>query len=1285
MIQQIQIPAVWRTFFLSGAALLLACFSGNSVNPQFEFFRKNFDKNFEKKDAVLPGDTLLEATICAGETYFFAGEALFETGIYEQILTASDGSDSLVTLELTVLEEIITFADAQICEGENFTFNGANYSETGVYIDTLTAASGCDSLDVLSLNVLTAPKTNFKIRQCEGTSYVFAGDTLTTDGIYSDTLRAVNGCDSVITLDLDFLDFFLTKIEATICSGETYIFGGDTLDFGGVYTDSLVAVGGCDSVVMLVLTVDLPVVYELEETICAGETIVFGSDTLDVSGNYSMILPGANTCDTTINLALTVLPKITTEFSETLCFGETYTFGGQEQDVSGTYTEVLTSETGCDSTVILQLTILPELIENISATICDGETYEFDGFELDQSGDYIATTTSTDGCDSTINLNLEVLPAAATEISTTICDNEILPFFGQILFETGTYTAVLTAANGCDSVLTLNLEVLPTVETEFEATICAGESVVFNGQTLTDEGDYSAVLTSENGCDSTVVLVLTVLPTAETELEATLCAGETIEFDGETISDAGEYTAVLTSENGCDSTVVLTVNVLPTAATVISATICSSQTYDFQGQNLDQAGVFTAILESENGCDSTVTLTLEVLPSFETELAATICSNEPLAFFGQILNQTGVFTATLPAANGCDSVLTLNLTVLHAPATQVSETICAGETFNFNGQDFSSTGNFTFDFTAANGCDSTATLNLTVLPKIESSVAASICSGTSYFFDGQNLADAGNYSAVFAAANGCDSTVNLNLTVVAGFETSLAASICAGETFSFGGENLSTAGVFSDTLTAAGGCDSVLVLTLTVLENTASQSVATICAGETFNFNGQNLTTAGSYSAVLQNSNGCDSTATLVLTVLPTASTTINATACAGEVVPFFGIVLTQSGSYTAKLTAANGCDSTITLNLTVLPTAATSLSRTICAGDNFDFNGQNLSATGVYTAKLAGENGCDSTVTLNLTVLPTSAGSQNVSTCATSYQFAGQNLTSSGTYTFEFQGQNGCDSIFTLNLTLLATPAPTELSASICEGENYPFNGATLSASGTYTATLTAANGCDSLVRLELRVRPKIIAQFSRSICEGDTLLFNGQILTAAGTFTAILTGSNGCDSTVILTLGVKTVDNSVVLNNGTLTATAASATFQWFDCSNFQIIAGATAASFTPTKTGNYGCIVTQNGCTKWTQCLLVEVSSADEPFAAGNWMLLPNPTASDEIWISFEKTLERPLVATIFDATGRQMRRAELSAGIERTRLDLQDLPQGIYHLRLSGATNAGSISSKRFIKI
>ena len=148
-----------------------------------------------------------------------------------------------------------------------------------------------------------------------------------------------------------------------------------------------------------------------------------------------------------------------------------------------------------------------------------------------------------------------------------------------------------------------------------------------------------------------------------------------------------------------------------------------------------------------------------------------------------------------------------------------------------------------------------------------------------------------------------------------------------------------------------------------------TQATNAICQGQTYSFGSQSLNAAGSYSEVFSNSDGCDSLVNLTLTILPTYSFNQSISLCDGESLQIGNSTYTQSGNYQTILTSQAGCDSTINTQLTILNTQVTSEQQTICEGNNFIYNGDTLTLENDYIYVFQGQNGCDSTHTIQLIV----------------------------------------------------------------------------------------------------------------------------------------------------------------------------------------------------------------------------------------------------------------------------------------------------------------------------
>jgi hypothetical protein len=123
---------------------------------------------------------------------------------------------------------------------------------------------------------------------------------------------------------------------------------------------------------------------------------------------------------------------------------------------------------------------------------------------------------------------------------------------------------------------------------------------------------YSKSLTTSNGCDSIARLNLTVLSSVQWFQDVQICAGETFNIGNQTLTQSGIYETLLTAQNGCDSTVTTTLMVLPPSISTQEVELCAGETYTINGETYSEAGVYSTTFQNSNGCDSTVTTSIVI-------------------------------------------------------------------------------------------------------------------------------------------------------------------------------------------------------------------------------------------------------------------------------------------------------------------------------------------------------------------------------------------------------------------------------------------------------------------------------------------------------------------------------------------------------------------------------------------------------------------------------------------------------------------------------------------------
>ena len=261
---------------------------------------------------------------------------------------------------------------------------------------------------------------------------------------------------------------------------------------------------------------------------------------------------------------------------------------------------------------------------------------------------------------------------------------------------------------------------------------------------------------------------------------------------------------------------------------------------------------------------------LEV-PQTNFPIEAEICDGGEYNIAGQMLTETDIYTFFLFSSIGCDSIIEVDLTVNEVQDTAVVESICEGLTFSIAGDILSESGEYFYSLTNVNDCDSMVTLNLTVNENFETSITPRICQGEVFPFEGDDLTLTGTYPYNYQSQTGCDSTVEVRLIVLNAQEVFLDTSICQGEIIEVGTQEFMATGIYNVPLFTQEGCDSLVMVDLTVNENTVGAHQGAICDGEAFDYLGQSYTEAGSYMVQTLNTTGCDSSITLTVEVIDRA------------------------------------------------------------------------------------------------------------------------------------------------------------------------------------------------------------------------------------------------------------------------------------------------------------------------------------------------------------------------------------------------------------------------------
>lgn len=681
----------------------------------------------------------------------------------------------------------------------------------GEYVVRIEHPGGCVTSEPYDA-VLNSYDTDLgEVFLCTGDTLIVAGFPFFKEGFQQTKTVAIDGCDSLIVFEIKFVDPTTDRLNVEMCEGGTYINGSIMATEPGIYLDTIFSTGGCDSLI--------------------------------------------------IRVNLMFEPLAPVEFDASICAGETYNFYDLSETTSGRYE--ITESGECDTMFIVNLTVRDEIEEKIDASICSGGLYELGDISTSDPGEHRTTFQTAEGCDSTVIVNLTIDDTAEHRFQETICQGKIFEQGSISTGDPGEYSYTSTEG-ACDSLIIIELTVTPPDQMVTDEIICSGKSVEWRGNTFDAEGTYTDLERNPGECDIEHVLNVSFEAIEENIDAQIICEGESYTWRGTDYKEEGRYEELSVTPGECDVMEVLDLTVLLNTTGFVEATLCAGDTYDLFDLSVDAPGSYIATTTNSVGCDSIITVELLAGTIGPIYVEEAICPGDFFTFYGEDYDTEGTYTANVPAVTGCDSIIVLELSINNLIEVSYDMAICEGDSYQLHDLDENTTGTYTTNVSTGTGCDSLVTLNLTVLEQTSYDFQAQICDGDVYSgLPDQDLTEEGSYMAVLQNAAGCDSIVTLTLTVLNDEPFSRTEEICTGDTFIGDGIEASEAGRYESVLTSVAGCDSTVVIDLQVLPLNQRVEDLKICPGDIVPFFGQDITEAGSYTERFSNENGCDSIVTL--------------------------------------------------------------------------------------------------------------------------------------------------------------------------------------------------------------------------------------------------------------------------------------------------------------------------------------------------------------------------------------------------------------------------------------
>ena len=541
------------------------------------------------------------------------------------------------------------FGDGQSGTGQNVSHT---YANAGNYQVTLTTSCGngnCTSSKTYSVPVYAAPvasataQPNTVIYGGTATLTASAGSTGSFNFHWEPANKVVNpNAQTTQTVALQQTTTFTVTV---------------TNPQGGCSSTAQVTVSMEGSNMTAMASAD-------QNELCEGESTTLHALPSGGTGNYTYNWTPANTLSNPTSQHPVATPPVgTTTYNCAVSDGIT------TQNVSVT------------------VVVHPNEVEDIDHYICENDTYNFYGEDIQTPGVYEHHTQTQYGCDKLIRLHLYNYDTYETPITDHFCQGEHYMFFDEALSSSGIYYHTLQSVHGCDSIIRLNLIQDPSYEIElWESTCEGGQGYYYNGDYLQPSPyPYTYHFETVLGCDSVVQLHVGQSDYNSKTYNVSICATEyTWPSNGMTYTSTGVYYDTLSYPNSCDSTLVLNLELRPSYTNEVVVTDCDSYRWKNDAYNVDltftESTVYTHHYVNSYGCNSEATLYLTI--NNHDEHSFTVGDDENCDNYywdpegHEIIytdhedwdyNMSGTYHRTYKNIYDCDSLVTMNVQFEYTP------------------------------------------------------------------------------------------------------------------------------------------------------------------------------------------------------------------------------------------------------------------------------------------------------------------------------------------------------------------------------------------------------------------------------------------------------------------------------------------------------------------------------------------------------------------------------------------------------------------------------------------
>jgi len=1094
-----------------------------------------------------------------------SGTVVIEDGI-------GPGCDSTIYVEVEFLEinDLTGSLSGPFCLDTSFTFNGLTYDKdlrNGFEVLPGESALGCDSFLVINLTFYDENIVSYAPTICNGDSIIIQGNVYNfgnPTGTETFENADINGCDSIINIDLQFAPGVIIEYTDTICLDDEIIVNGTPYNMGNPNGSETFTIGSCDSIVNIDLSFYPIAEGNYSQTICEGDTIVInGEEFFDGHLSSYQTLPDAamHLCDSFLNVTVDFYPASIGSYTTTICPEDSVNINGTFYNMTNSSgTEILENQDqyGCDSILNVTVNFHPEATGNYSETIGQNDTTIILGTEYflaNPTGTVVLENNSEFGCDSTVNILVNFLPFAVGNYRDTICLNgTITPNSTEysISKPTGIDTLINGAQSGADSLVNVVIDFYPEAVGNYTTTICEGDSIEINGEFFSSNnlsGLTTAPGLSQYGCDTTTNVSIDFFPAAVGNYSETICDGDSIEINGIIFHSTNltETTvSPVNSQNGCDSTVNVSIDFYPLATGLFNPEVCATYSIEINGNTYDtdnRTGQERVSGIAEMGCDSIINIDLQFIALIDTLINPTWCPDQSIEVDNivyDINNPSGNATVPSIQSPGCDSIINIDLNFFTVDTILFNPQYCTDGFIEVNGNryDILTPSGQEILTSSVSGCDSVVNIDLSFGSEIITNIDLTLCPGDSLIVDTEIFDTNLSQQVILPglSSNGCDSIVDVTISFYPAAIGEYIATLCQGDSIVINGtvyDEDRTNGIEFFPLASQFGCDSTLAIDLSFNNNVITPIGGTLCFGDSVFVNG-NFYHAGNPTGLdtINLGGSCDSILDISYFFYSEASSILEENYCEPTSFNIGGTTVGPNNPIDTIIIengSVNGCDSTIYVNLNYYTNNDSLFVDQLCYDDFMMVNGVRIdrdNPSEVFEFPGMAEGGCDSTLTINLTFTgeafeiyqETICNEDSVLVNNVWYHIGNPN----GIETIIGGSALGCDSIVDVRLSFME-PITGVFEDNFCSSASIEINGTVYdidNPSGTEVLVNASSLGCDSTLTINLTFTEVITVDLDTMICEGTSLMIGDTSINQTGSHVVNIMSSTGCDSTLMINL---------------------------------------------------------------------------------------------------------------------------------------------------------------------